>query len=429
MITLVRGQKIKLADMTAATALTVSLATQAPAGLTLDISCFGVDAQDKLSDERYFIFYNQKTSPCGSIKSLGGGNGDQEQFAINLAQLPAAIRKLVFVITLDGNGVMAQIQKGYLRVLDSAQKEVARFAFAGADFGKEKAVIVGELYFKEVWRLAAVGQGFNGGLSALLKHFGGTEATPAPAPSNNNKRVMLEKRIEQEAPQLVSLVKKAKVSLEKVGLQNHTAKVALCLDVSGSMSHLYSSGIMQKFAERILALGCRFDDDGSIDIFLFADRACNAGEMQLGNLNARLIQGMVEKNNVGGGTSYGPAMQAIRQFYFPDGKGKERKSPHRSPLPVFVMFVTDGDTGDESVAENQVKWSSYEPMFWQFIAIGNSGFRFLKKLDTLSGRYLDNANFFAVDSPERVPDDKLYDLLMTEYPSWVKQASSKGLMG
>jgi len=179
MLTLVRGERIKLADISTATCLKVGLSADVPVGNTLDISCFGVDVQDKLSDDRYFIFYNQKSSPCGSIKSLGEGNGDHEQFQIDLSHLPSFIRKLVFVVTIDGRGVMSQVHNGYLRLLDSSN-EVARFSFSGSDFGKEKAIIAGEIYFKDVWRFSAVGHGFNGGLSALLKHFGGDEITHSP---------------------------------------------------------------------------------------------------------------------------------------------------------------------------------------------------------------------------------------------------------
>jgi hypothetical protein len=53
-------------------------------------------------------------------------------------------------------------------------------ACSGADFASEKAVIPGELDRKDGhWRFGAVGQGFDGGLSALLKHFGGVEAPAA----------------------------------------------------------------------------------------------------------------------------------------------------------------------------------------------------------------------------------------------------------
>lgn len=57
-----------------------------------------------------------------------------------------------------------------------------------------------------------------------------------------------------------------------------------------------------------------------------------------------------------------------------------------------------------------------------------SDFSFLEKLDDLSGRYIDNADFFSVEDPQHVSDHELYDLLMQEYPSWVRAASTKGLI-
>lgn len=150
-------------------------------GQDYDISCFGLDAANQLSDDRYLVFYNQRQSPEGALAAQGARNGDRETFLVDLARLPASIAKLVFTVTTDGTAPMSQLQRGHIRLLAS-DAEVGRFAFSGSDFAAEKAVIVGELYRKDVWRFAAVGQGFNGGLSALLAHFGGAEATPAQAP-------------------------------------------------------------------------------------------------------------------------------------------------------------------------------------------------------------------------------------------------------
>ena len=171
----VRGQKTRLSDITESTKLNLALkVTASTPNLTFDISCFGIDADDKLSDDGYFIFFNQKTSPCGGIQALGTQADVTETFQINLSKLPASIRKLVFTITIDGAGTMAHLADGYLRILDQ-NTEIAGFEFSGSDFKDEKALIVGEIYLKDIWRFAAVGQGFNGGLSALLKHFGGEE--------------------------------------------------------------------------------------------------------------------------------------------------------------------------------------------------------------------------------------------------------------
>jgi tellurite resistance protein TerA len=196
-----RGQKSKIQDLTTSTDLTVSLDAQASGSPEFDISCFGVDADGKLSDDRYFVFYNQKRSPEGEIEALGAQNGDREAFRVNLSILPQKIQKLVFTITLDGAGTMSQVSRGHLRITTGGS-EVARFPFTGADFSQEKAVIVGEIYRKDVWRFAAVGQGFNGGLSALLQHFGGQEiedtapapaAAPPPAPASPAPKVNISK--------------------------------------------------------------------------------------------------------------------------------------------------------------------------------------------------------------------------------------------
>lgn len=179
-----RGHKAKISDLTPGTDLYVGVQIAAP-GLTFDISCFGLDANEQLSDDRYFIFFNQPKSPEESIQLLGAQSGDTESFRVTLDRIPAAIQKLSFTATLDGSGQMSQIGPGYIRIVAGGE-EVVRYAFTGSEFTTERAVMLGDFYLKDVWRFAAVGQGFDGGLDALLKNFGGEvaeeEAPPAAAP-------------------------------------------------------------------------------------------------------------------------------------------------------------------------------------------------------------------------------------------------------
>jgi tellurite resistance protein TerA len=199
-----RGQKGKLADLGCNSPFTVGLELDT-AGMSVDVSCFGVDAADKLSDERFMVFYNQLASPADAVKlDLGAG---KPRFAVNLAALPDTICKLVFVAAIDGNGTMRQLGASSMTL-----GEALRFPLSGADFQDEKAVIIGELYRKEgVWRFGAVGQGFNGGLGALLKHFGGEEAGAPAAPS----------------PSAAPVAEQKKVSLSKVTLEKRGDKVSL----------------------------------------------------------------------------------------------------------------------------------------------------------------------------------------------------------
>ncbi|MGX1477335.1 UNVERIFIED_CONTAM: stress response protein SCP2/uncharacterized protein (AIM24 family) [Streptomyces canus] len=173
-----RGHKAKISDLTAGTDLYVGVQISGP-GLTFDISCFGLDADERLSDDRYFIFFNQPKSPEDSIQLLGAQSGDTESFRVTLDQIPSQIQKLSFTATIDGDGQMSQIAPGYLRIVAGGE-EVARYPFDGSEFSTERAVMVGDLYLKDVWRFAAVGQGFDGGLDALLKNFGGEVAEEEP---------------------------------------------------------------------------------------------------------------------------------------------------------------------------------------------------------------------------------------------------------
>ena len=179
-----RGHKAKLSDLTAGTDLYVGVRIDAP-GVTFDISCFGLDAEERLSDDRYFIFYNQPKSPEESLQQLGEQAGDTESFRVTLDRIPEAVRHLSFTATIDGEGQMSQIGAGYIRIVAGGE-EVVRYPFTGSEFSTERAVMLGDIYFKNAWRFAAVGQGFDGGLAALLQNFGGEvleeESQPEPTP-------------------------------------------------------------------------------------------------------------------------------------------------------------------------------------------------------------------------------------------------------
>ncbi|OQX02290.1 MAG: hypothetical protein BWK73_43215 [Thiothrix lacustris] len=439
-----KGQRLKLADIVPNNrAFTLQCHCETN-GVTLDIACFGLDAAGLLSDDRYMTFFNQPKTPCGSI-TLQDTSSTTTIFGCNLATLPDTIERLVVTAAIDGQATMRDIHSGTI-TWQVQGNTVATFAFTGSDFQQERAVMLVELYRKAgIWRVSATAQGFNGGLDALVKHFGATvaeEVAPVtPTATANLARVSLEKRLEKEAPALLSLAKTSAISLAKVGLETHRAKVCLCLDISGSMNRLYRDGLIQAFAERILALGCRFDDDGEIDVFLFGKHVHQPMPMGLGNY-ASYIAHIIQQHPLEGDTRYGRAMQAIRQHYFPDAAGGERDKPLSATMPVYVMFVTDGGTSDQGLTEKQLRWSSHEPIFWQFMGIGkgrksrskllaafaDSDFPFLEKLDELPGRLVDNADFFAVASPNEYTDEALYDLMMGEYPGWIKLATQQGIL-
>lgn len=213
-----RGQKGTLASFgvdVSAPLLTLAVALDLTGQPEIDVCCFGLDEQGRLSDDRYFVFYNQPQSPCGAIAARGVSGDARQVFAIDFSKLPSTVKRLVFTATVEGAAAMRQITRGAVRVA-SAGSNCAEFHLQGSDYGDEKALMLCELYWKDGWRFAATGQGFAAGLPALLKHFGGevaeekkTVSPPPPPPPVSLKKLTLDKPGERKS-----------ISLEKGSAQS-----------------------------------------------------------------------------------------------------------------------------------------------------------------------------------------------------------------
>lgn len=173
------GQKTQLGQLTPATQLTLSARVTGPAA-EYDLILFGLDAEGKLADDRYMVFYNQPRSPEGALSMQSGARGEKV-FTLDLGRLPASVRRLSLASTVD-EGAFSEIDHAEV-TLSADGRPVATYRVTGRDFQAQKAVMLLDVYFKDVWRMGAVGQGFNGGLAALVRHFGGEVAdTPASRP-------------------------------------------------------------------------------------------------------------------------------------------------------------------------------------------------------------------------------------------------------
>lgn len=435
---LVQGQKTKF-DSSAPVKATVTFDSQ----FGNDISCFALDSNGKLISDDYMTFYNQPNSPKGEVKLV---QEKPAQFVLDLTKVEDNIAKFVLTLSIsygvdnftlkDVNSIAFQLQ---------TPTESFDFSLKGTNFQVEKAIMLVEIYKKDgQWRLNCFGQGFAGGMADLVRFFGGSvdEATPttntAPVANNmvnavdNNpkadwlkKRISLEKNLAQEAPKLLDLSKKAAISLKKHGLEEHRAKVALCLDISISMTNLYTTGLIQSFVEKILAMGCRLDDDGAIDIFLFGAEGYQPEPVTYQDFNG-YVNRIIKLHPLEPDTRYSTAIEMVRKHYTP--YKYERSEPYQAEVPVYVMFLTDGQPSDKAASTRALKNASFEPIFWQFMGVGRTDFSYLEKLDDLTGRFVDNADFFSVNSLTQYNDEELYGKLINEYPTWLKEAKAKGLL-
>lgn len=377
-----RGGKTKLSDIDITDQLVVGMEYTAP-GIAIDFSCFGLDKDNKLSDDRYLQFFNQPTSPCNSVNAHYTTN--IATFTIDLSKLPQSIEKLVFTAAIDTAGkTMSQITNCNLLLKNNIHTVNGLLKLVGSDFALERALMVGELYRKDgIWRFAAVGQGFNGGLDALVKHFGGEvaeESAPVVVQEAAKPKLSLEKKVAEKAPGLVNLAKKAQVCLEKKKLDNVKGRVAIVLDASGSMSNQYSSGKVQEVIERILPLAVHFDDDGSLDCWAFADREKRLEPVTLSNYK-NYVRDIAKIKQYGGDIGIGccnnepRAIKDVMDFFIKENPSK---------LPTYVVFITDGGIGSDSEIKKLIVDAAKYPIFWQFVGIGGSSYGILKKLDDMS---------------------------------------------
>lgn len=165
----------------------------AGADFDLDASCFLLDASGKMRSDADFVFYNQLKTPDGSVEHqgdvlIGSGAGDDEQIIVELGRVSPAVSKLVFTVTIHDATArrqnFGQVGSAFIRVVNAQSgNEIVRYDLS-EDASTETAMIFGELYRNAgEWKFRAVGQGFAGGLSALLQQFGGQESTPSTPPT------------------------------------------------------------------------------------------------------------------------------------------------------------------------------------------------------------------------------------------------------
>jgi uncharacterized protein with von Willebrand factor type A (vWA) domain len=215
---------------------------------------------------------------------------------------------------------------------------------------------------------------------------------------------------------VVDLSKKAAFVANKHGLEGQRAQVVLVLDISRSMHALYHEGVVQRVIERMLALAMNFDDDGSIEIMLFGTNAYTLPSISVEDFDGYVQRVILPKYDINEATKYAPALRLLQ----------ERKDA--PGMPTFVIFLTDGNNSDRRDSEALIRELSHRPMFIQFVGIGEEEFRFLRKLDELKDRHVDNAGFMHIDDIATIRDAELFDRLLNEFPAWLTKARALGMV-
>ena len=152
------------------------------ADFDLDASVFLLTATDRVRSDGDFVFYNNLRTADGTVEHTGdnltgGGDGDDESIRVDLAQLPAAVTRIAFTVTIHEGEARRQsfgmVSNAFIRVVnDATGREIARYDLT-EDASTETAMIFGEVYrHNGEWKFRAVGQGYKGGLGPLARNFG-----------------------------------------------------------------------------------------------------------------------------------------------------------------------------------------------------------------------------------------------------------------
>ncbi len=148
----------------------------------LDSSAFMTDGTGRVKQDADFIFFNNLTHTSQSVQHLGDnltgeGEGDDEQIKISLSLVPDYVEKIYFTVTIHEAEArtqnFGQVSNAFIRIVDAdTEVELIRYDLS-EDYSIETSVVVGELYrHNNEWKFAAVGSGFEGGLTALCSNFG-----------------------------------------------------------------------------------------------------------------------------------------------------------------------------------------------------------------------------------------------------------------
>lgn len=140
-------------------------------GYDIDVVAFLLDEDEQVTFDEDFVFYGAPESPAGTVRLLTGGPAEQT-VALDLASLPPSTRKVVVAAAIDGAATFGTV--GAIQIGAAPGSNGALLARATLDAATtERTLLLAEIYRRgPLWRLRAVGQGYDHGLDALARGYG-----------------------------------------------------------------------------------------------------------------------------------------------------------------------------------------------------------------------------------------------------------------
>lgn len=367
----------------------------------VDLLAFQVNTNRKVRHDDDFVFFNQPSSPEGAVRL-----SSTQSLSIDLRLVPADVDAIVVAIASES----ALSARAGLIVKSS---DIVSPALG---LTTETAAVLIEIYRRgDDWKVRNVSAGWDAGFADLVREHGvDVDETETPAVRSVAGEEML------------SLVKREKLDLRKkhvhkvlltkdaAGLR---ARIILVIDKTGSMSKQYSTRVVHRVVERMVPVATQLDDDGELEPYLYGSWYAQLPVITVADtdswadtyLHLYGRHGGIDYSSIGGTNDELPVMNQIL-------------STVNARQPTLVLFFTDGGFTKRGPIASFMRTASSAPIFWQFVGVGKANYGVLEKLDTMEGRLVDNAGFFALDDIDKVSDAVLYERILSEFPDWVRAA-------
>ncbi|WP_305094960.1 VWA domain-containing protein [Prescottella sp. R16] len=434
------------------TPISDSPATIAVTGTTpgsVDLFVFLLDATRRVRSDDDLVFFNNPSSPDRTVTLDADG-----QIRLELPAVDAGVDMIAVAVSVDETvpGPLSAVP--HLGVC-LTQPDGATVTAAVDGLTTERSAVLLEVYRRGGgWKVRNVSAGWEGGLVALVTEHGvavdeppaqptahahaGVPVPAAPAVSATApgtatvdaagvRTVPAEAGLSLEKRQKLDLRKKevTKVLLTK-GASNYVGRVILVIDKTGSMSRRYSGGEVREIVRRMVPVATQLDADGQLEAYLYGVKFAKLPDVTVDRAD-EWIDEYVHLHGRHGGIDYDRQIGGINDE-IPIMSEVIDSLDRDTSVPTLVLFFTDGGFNKRSAIQKLMRQASSRPAFWQFIGMGRSGFGVLEKLDTLSGRVVDNAGFFSVESVDALSDSRLYELLLSEYPDWLRAARAANIL-
>lgn len=132
--------------------------------IDLDASVILFDENKKMLD---VVYFGQLQSRDGSIRHsgdnlTGAGSGDDEVIRVNLNQIPAQVKSLVFTVNSFRGQTFEKVENAFCRLVDQTNNhEIASYKLSSQ--GAHTGLIIAKIYrHNDAWKMHAIGENVHG---------------------------------------------------------------------------------------------------------------------------------------------------------------------------------------------------------------------------------------------------------------------------